>query len=148
MQNQLHEGLRPFSGMYRNAGNEILKSEVYRKAGAWRRDFAASQGYEIKGWEGVISDISTNKGGDLASVSIRSGVRGFWVYYKSGLVIKRGSRLYTVLEAMAEGDSLTFSGNFLPAKAKGYREMSLTERGSLDEPWFQVVFTDIRRSTP
>ncbi len=146
MQNSLHEGLKQFPELYRNAPNEIKKSEIYRSANEWRKEFAVKNGCGIAAWEGIVSDISTTKGGGMASVSIKSEFAGFRIFFKSGMRIEQGSKLYAMIEPLREGANVVFSGSFIKDDVKGYREVSLTERGSLDEPEFEVDFTEIRTS--
>jgi len=143
-QNELHEGLRAFPEQYRNAPNEIKKSEIFRQANAWKAGFGQRIGFALRNWEGVVSDISTTQGGGMASVSIRSDARGFRIDYLSGMQFKRGTPLYQVLESLAEGQKVYFSGSLKPDETRGIKEMSFTEHGSLDRPEFFVQFTEIR----
>ena len=143
-QNELHEGLRAFPSAYRNAPNEIKKSDIFRQANDWKARYGQRINFTCKNWEGVISNISTTQGGGMASVSIRSDARGFRIYYKSGMQFKKGTALYKVLESMTEGQKVAFSGAFKVDKQRGMKEMSFTEHGSLDEPEFFVQFTEIR----
>ncbi len=144
MQNKLHEGLRPFPEAYRNASNEIKKSEIFRNANEWRAAFAKQNGLGIVSWQGVITDISTTQGGGLAAVSVKSEFLGFRIFFRSGMRIEKGSGLYAMIEPLREGAAVVFSGKFVPDDVKGYKEISLTERGSLDEPEFLVDFTEIK----
>ena len=57
-QNELHEALRAFPDQYRNAPNEIKKSDIFRQANAWKAGFGQRIGFAVRNWEGVVSDIS------------------------------------------------------------------------------------------
>jgi hypothetical protein len=144
-QREFHKGLKSFPVEYRQAGNEIKKSEVYRRANIWKRGFGQRLRYAVRSWEGAITDISTDQGGGRASVSIVCETQGFRVYYKSGLRLERGSPLYKAVREMNEGDRVVFSGKFIPDEERGLREESLTERGSLSEPEFLLDFEEIRK---
>ena len=90
------------------------------------------------------------------SVTIEAGVDGFDMKfgtvsnrisdYATDTMITQSNPLFKVLANLKEGDQVSFDAVFLPHPdgPRGIWENSLTEQGSMDEPEFNVRFTDIR----
>lgn len=146
-------------GAYDQGQNEIQKSLAFNNCNQQRTQFAAQHG-GIVGWTGTISDISTDQGADVVTVSIEAEVDGFEIKFGtvnnrfsdmlSNSMITPNNPLFNVLAQMKEGDKVTFSADFLgdPEGKTGVWEGSMTERGSMSEPEFQVKFSDIRPFEP
>lgn len=146
-------------GAYDQGQNEIQKSLAFNNCNQQRTQFAAQHG-GIVGWAGTITDISTDQGADVVTVSIETEVDGFEIKFGtvnnrfsdmlSNSMITPDNPLFNVLAQMKEGDKVTFSADFLddPEGKTGVWEGSMTELGSMSEPEFQVKFSDIRPFDP
>ncbi len=141
-----------FYRKYKSQKNEILKSQVFREANEWTRNFGEQIGWTIRDWEGKITRISTSHGGEEASLTIESSRDGFTCQYKAVSIfgldessIKMGTKVYNQLAEFQEGDYVYFSCNLYEDKEKGIRENSLTEEGSLRVPELVIKFTNIRK---
>lgn len=139
---------------YAAGENEIQKSLVFNQCNRQRDDFANSE--NVSGWVGRLTDISTDQGADVVSVTIQSTINGSDVAYSTvsnrisdfatDSLITPSNPLFNVLAQMKEGDWVTFDASFLahPEGERGIWEGSLTEQGSMDEPEFNVRFSSIR----
>lgn len=139
---------------YAAGQNEIQKSLAFNQCNSQRADFA--NGEKVRGWVGRLTDISTDQGADVVSVTIESTVDGFDVMYSTvsnrvsdfatDSMITPSNPLFNVLAQMKEGDWVTFDASFLthPEGERGIWEGSLTEEGSMGEPEFNVRFSSIR----
>ncbi len=138
---------------YNDAPNEIKKSAVFNQANETTVKLAGQEGFVAKNWHGVVSQISTDQGGAHAFLVIKSGL-GYPVTYKTtqmtafdvGTAIRRGTPMYEKLGALSDGDRVVFTAQFIRDRARGLREVSLTEEGSLSEPEFLVKFQDIKKA--
>jgi len=53
------------------------------------------------------------------------------------------SRLMDFLSRQSEGTVIVFSGTFYPDKERCFRELSITDAGSLDNPDFEFKFSSV-----
>ena len=123
---------------YKATDNEIQESALFNQANAEMKAAIDRTGAFAKGWVGKIDEIRTDHGGGNARVKIRSSTNSI---YQSDEDVPAGSPVYQQLSSLTVGQQVTFSAKLVP-HGDGY-EWSLTERGSLEEPEFRVVFTSI-----
>lgn len=143
---------------YSGGQNEIQKSLAFNQCNNERLKF--SQHQKISGWVGEITDISTDQGADVVSVTIRATIDGFGVSfgtvtnrvsdYATDSMVTPANPLFNILANMKEGEVVAFDAVFLnhPEIDRGLWESSLTEQGSVDEPEFLVRFTRIESYIP
>lgn len=137
---------------YSAGANEIQKSRTFNECNEQRARFNRS----IDGWVGKITDISTDQGGDFASLTVEADIDDHEISFSTigtaladldqSTLITPNSHLFEVLAEMKEGDIVSFDATFLPHPddARGIWESSLTERGSVESPDFIVKFSGIR----
>lgn len=140
--------------MYAEGLNDIQKSLAFNQCNKDRLQFSRER--KISGWVGEITDISTDQGAEVVSVTLNTTTDGFRMSfgtvtnrvsdYATDSMITPKNPLFNVLAQMKEGELVSFDASFLPhpESSRGLWESSLTERGSMDEPEFSVRFTDIR----
>lgn len=138
---------------YRAGTNEIQRSLAFNSCNESRTQFAARS--PIRGWLGTVESISTDQGADVVSFRIATSMEGFDITYgtvsnrmsdaRYGSLITQTSPLFGVLANLHEGDRVVFDGEFLgdPAGKIGTWESSMTERGSMEEPEFNIRFTNV-----
>lgn len=78
----------------------------------------------------------------------RAGARGLCRCHRDaryGSLITQSSPLFGVIANLQVGDKVSFDGEFLrdPAGKTGTWKSSMTERGSMDEPEFNIRFTKV-----
>jgi hypothetical protein len=104
----------------------------------------------IENWNGWIKYIQVEKEGVRLDVELSCNTR---LQTPSDLIIKIDTPLYEALRRFHERSPIVFSGNFIIcSKNDGcgdfhnmyYRERSITQSGSMDEPEFRFEFRDIR----
>lgn len=152
-QEAFHNTLKGFSQEYRANSNEIQKSAVFRK----QRDYLLKNvpGGRISNWVGTINSITTTKGGDYATVSIKSDIAGYQITYETWnnpvsdfrdhTMIPINTAVYNQLANINEGEKVVFTAQMIRDRQDGYREGSITERGTVTDSVFIVKFIDIRR---
>lgn len=139
---------------YEAGVNEIQKSLAFKACNKSRTEFAAKS--PIKNWLGTIDSISTDQGADVVSVRILTSINGFDITYRtvnnrlsdagSASLITQDNPLFSALANLRVGQVVAFSGEFLrdPSGDRGVWESSLTERGSMEAPGFNLRFTALR----
>lgn len=139
---------------YHAGTNEIQRSLAFNSCSESRTKFAAHS--PIRGWLGTIERISTDQGADVVSFRISTSIDGFDITYgtvsnrmsdaRYGSLITQTHPLFGVLANLHEGDPVAFDGEFLgdPAGKIGAWEASMTERGSMEEPEFNIRFTKVQ----
>lgn len=138
---------------YRAGTNEIQRSLAFNSCNESRTQHAAKGA--IRGWLGTVERISTDQGADVVSFRITTSIDGFDITYgtvsnrlsdaRYGSLITQSSPLFGVLANLHVGDKVAFDGEFLgdPAGKTGVWEASMTERGSMEEPEFNIRFTKV-----
>ncbi len=143
----LHKIRKKFLQEYKNADNDIQKSDVYSNAQETTLSFAKSHDLSFEGWEGKISDIKTNKGGGKLFLTIIANKLGqeieFTTNYWNSCGIKKGDFVYNKVRNLSEGQKVTFGGKFLKNNNGKLDELSWTEKGSMVLPEYKVKFIDI-----
>jgi hypothetical protein len=137
-------------GVAEDANENELKLSALRRART-RAIVRAVKGGRVRDWLGTIAEISTTGEGNAAvTLQLPCGVRvGTWNNSLSDLgddtLIPHGSRLYVVLAETSTGTHVRISGLLLPEEVNGFRDSSVTERGSMKEPSFVMKMRDIRK---
>jgi len=152
---KFHNLNEPFKYMYKHASNEIQKSAVFNDCNKTRGKYLVNQSLRFNNWIGELIDISTDQGGDVASIRIRSDAADFRIYYQthnnrlsdSGVnsLLRKGTAIYNQLSEINEYEYVLFSGSFVPDNEKGIKERSITEKGCVSEPEFIIRFTSVKK---
>ncbi|WP_148041001.1 hypothetical protein [Montanilutibacter psychrotolerans] len=139
---------------YDAGANEIQKSLAFNACNKSRTEFAANG--PIRGWLGTVESISTDQGADVVSFRIATSIDGFDIAYRTvnnrvsddgyGSLITQDSPLFGALANLRVGEVVAFDGEFLddPSDERRVWESSITERGSMEEPGFNLRFTSVR----
>ncbi|HEY1785462.1 MAG TPA: hypothetical protein VGG30_07930 [Pirellulales bacterium] len=139
-------------GRYESAPNELKKSAIRADR---RTELAnAIADNRIENWRGVLVAAGTQSDGK-AHVEIRiDGSRHATVKtwnnalsdLGSGTLVEISSPLYASLADLSPGDHVTFSGELIASPRDHFKECSLTEAGSMEEPSFLVRFSKVSKS--
>ncbi len=135
-QSVFEENQAQFYYRYHNAVNEAKASLIFNDANGWSTEFA-NKHIQIFNWNGVLSSVTTPKGGDHANVKINSGM----VTYKDAISIT--SPLYGKIAEIEIGRTVYFSGHFTWDRKGMIAEDSLTEGGRMKNPEFKINIADI-----
>lgn len=135
---KLERARTDLSSQYKNAINDIQKSDIFNSANKRTVDIIQGIGEVIDSWEGIITSIITAHGGKEVMVRITQNGNT----YKSDDIVM-GSPVYNQLSTLAEGQHVVFSGRFL-RDLDGSYETSLTEAGSLRAPAYRIELTAVR----
>ena len=127
---------KDFDNRYDATSNDVKKSLVFNEANKWSTDYMRPDRYRFKHWEGRLVYVSTEKGGDQASVKIDSRTTS----YKAD--VPSSSKAYGSFLEVEEGNVVLFSGEFI-VKEGILSEYSWTEGGRMDNPGFNIHLTDI-----
>ena len=139
---------------YESAANDLQRSHIFPNRSERLRSFASKHGEQLDDWTGTIENMSTTNDGDarLSVASTECGLKIKLETWSSSLfdigdqtIIKQSSPMFNVLFALPEGAPIKFSGRLFADERKGFREMSVTERGGMLEPAFLFLFTSIQK---
>ena len=120
---------------YEDAINQIKKSAIFNKANFDTDEFIKMHGQHISNWSGKIDTIATSHGGRDAWVKIVSSNGAIYRMHD----ILNSSSIYRQLDNLVEGQNVQFTG-VIQSRGAGKWESSLTERGSLKDPEFNIEF--------
>lgn len=127
-----------------DAADNDLKKSVVRK----NRDekvYAALMGGVFSNWPGTLTKLGTDGDGDAYIIVQPDGCNCTVATTNNSVseslddnktLIKMGSPLFQKLLNMHEGDRVIVAGEL-------FKETSLTEQGSVDEPEWEVAFSDV-----
>ena len=118
---------------YDKQPNEIKKSEVFRDS----QKIYSKVGLVVN-WEGVLTRIATDRGGERAWLIIRVGNSRFF-----SNPIGRQSRLYREAAKMVEDEKVVFSGSEL----RGRDKETWTEKGMVCDPDFSIKLVEIKKKS-
>ncbi len=145
-----------FYKSYDAAPNDIKKSAIWVNANNYTKQFVKKNEKFTK-WVGIVKSIYTDQGGATVELKIESNLYfdrslndvSYHTYNKiiPNSLPKKGSKVYNQISDLAVDDFVYFSGIFIKDEKKGIYERSLTENGSLEEPEFEVIFTNIEKFT-
>lgn len=134
---------------YDAAKNDLAKGGVRPK----RADAicTAVSAPEVSNWIGTVYNLTTNGDGwGVLSVELEGET---WVSTwnnsfsdtRDQTLIDPSSKLFEQLAMLEEGQSVIFSGEFIKDSnaADCFREQSMTMDGSMDQPEFVFVFSDV-----
>ena len=146
LQIEFEKSRNQFYTSYENAPNEIKKSVVFIESKSHTCEFESRNGRSFENWTGVITSITTNQGGSEVDLYIKSKSQGRTITYKESS-IQQGTTLYNKIAEFNEGDNVYFTFKFVDdiyGLPKCFKESSVTELGSLEEPEFEVSFSNIK----
>ena len=134
-----------FRDRYNAAPNEIRKSQVFNEARAFEDHFFADSQHRVTNWEGWVERLETNHGGTKLKLRVTIGRSAAKITFEQGYglfdKIKSGSEVYQAASSLQEGGCVLFSG-----KVNG-RERSLTEKGAITAPVYEIVFSSVKACT-
>jgi len=137
---------------YKEAANEIGKSQIFNYANDETVRIALQNQERIDGWISTISTIKTSQGGLDVTVTLKSPLKSV---YRSettfGIGIPKNDPVYNQIAELRDGDSVRFNGTLVrnPMTLKDPKpifERSITEAGSLEEPEYEVKLTSISKA--
>jgi hypothetical protein len=138
------EVLREHAKLYEAAPNDLKRSAVRNERGRALR--AAVPGGRVERWIAQIKTLTTTSEGNavlemrLYCLDLKTFGIGTWNNELSDVLdqtlIRRDSPDYAFLSDVSPGQDLTFNGSLVPDERDGFREISLTERGSMLEGYF------------
>lgn len=137
---------------YKAAANDIQRSKIFSNRNETLKAFASKHGMQLDNWTGTIKRMTTTGSGDaiLAVSSTTCGQKIQLNTWSASLfdigdktIIKQSSPIFNVLEPLPVGAPIKFSGRLFADERKGFKEMSVTERGSMIDPEFLFLFTSI-----
>lgn len=108
---------------------------------------------DVSGWRGEITELATTSNGNaILTVTIDPHVRiKTWNNALSDLLddtlIAQNHPVYGSLLDRQQGDTIVFSGSFLPSGEDFIKEASLTIRGSMKSPEYLFHFNDVHLLT-
>jgi hypothetical protein len=143
------EAIRRARLQYKNGENDLQRGAA--RPGRARAICDAVPNAKFENWIGTVERLSTNSDGDgVITIKIADGVQlgtnnNTFSDYNMGTIVKAGSSLYRDLLKMKAGDPVRFSGSFFPRDTDCYVELSMTLRGSIEDPIFIVDFVRIER---
>jgi len=152
-QNALISISEQFASRYAVASNELQKSALRSK----RKDALCNvfgEGLEFTDWIGSIKTMSTTGDGNAHIAISLKGAKATRIVIcnnnnemsdalGNSTLIPKGTELYESVSSLNEGQQVRVSGFFQKADQDFIMEQSLTERGSMTEPEYNVKFLKI-----
>ncbi len=143
---------RAYDSAATSGANELQMSNLRAQRAA--KIGSSMTSAEAQDWIGTLDELGTN-GEGKAYVSIKlEGSDKIKVKtwnnavsdIEGGTLIPMDTQMYSVLSRLSTGQTVAFSGSFLPSGQDGFRETSLTESGSMTDPDFLMLFSSIQLS--
>jgi hypothetical protein len=104
----------------------------------------------VSEWTGRVDSIGTYLASDQVSFSVSPvpniTLRTEGDLQNAGSKIQRGTSLFDAVSQLRSGQSVTFSGHFIKGDGTCLNETSLTNNGSMTDPEFEFIFTNVRPS--
>jgi len=133
---------------YKDADNELQKSALRTNRKVNLEKIKLPK--EVADWVGVLVDMSTTSDGKAvitiqmqkSPISLTTMNNGFSDSEYQTL-ISHGSEIYDKVAKLSLGDFVKFSGCLFFDKKDYFRELSITEDGSMTKPEFLFKFSDI-----
>lgn len=135
-----------YANRYKQAQNEIKKSQIFNELTDRRINFCEANYNIISFWVGKITTISTPKGGGEVYVIIKSELNNFSMIFTtkasmfSSSTIKQGSEVYNQVAELRVNQPVIFSGVINYEKNP---EKSVTEWMSVNAPEFTIDINSI-----
>lgn len=131
--------------LWQQAPNEIQR-EPMRNA---RNASLCNAPMSVTDWAGHVQRVGTYMGKDgkgSLSVVIAPNItlRTEGDLQNEGSKIERGTPLFSAISGLSEGQSVIFSGRFIKGDKTCLSETSFTDKGSLTDPEFEFIFTNVR----
>ncbi len=148
MQHGMIAAIQAARGQYATAANELAQGAA-RSTRARAICAALGSSTVVQDWSGQVSQLSSNsEGKGVLRVDIGGGATvGTWDNALSDVVddtlIGPNSPVSGQAQKLHEGQRVHFSGRFATSDTDCLEEMSLTLSGSIKEPEFVLVFTNI-----
>jgi hypothetical protein len=145
--------VRSYAKQYTGNENGAFRTQLHMKRAAWIKTQAQLK-KGVSGWVGEVKDISTSSVDN--SIALSLNFSGYpieiqtWSNFLSDnlsgekTMIELNSTLGQKIVSLRIGQKIKFSGKFLADNGEnGIEEISITESGSMTEPEFAFVFSDI-----
>jgi hypothetical protein len=131
---------------YRQAPNDMARGAM--RAARARAICAAFPETAVKDWIGKIKTLSSAGSKAAGVLAVALGRDVDLTTCTTSLCfddthISPDTPLYRTAVVLRVGALVTFSGNFIPAKTDCFREISLSDSGSMTAPEFMFRFSDL-----
>ncbi len=150
---KFHAKLKEFKIKYAEQDNELKKSAVYREMVSFLRSYLGNG--RVVNWEGQLTDIGTNEGGQKLYIKIESEFDDKEITYATWnnelsdmltySMIPLNSSVYKDVEKLNKGDNVLFTAAFISDSKRGFNEQSLMEEGFVDDPVFTLKFISVKK---
>ncbi len=138
-ESQFVDTLDNYYSSYKQAPNQIQKSDIFNNARNFESQYFQNMGNHIDNWKAKMSDINTNKGGSSLTLEVSIKMKtGNGIYFKQGS-IDPSSPIYQVARNIEEGACVIFSGDVES------KEDSISESGAMIAPEYKINFTNLSR---
>ena len=145
--------VRSYANQYTGNENGAFRTKLRMKRATWIKTQAQLK-KGVTGWVGEVKDVSTSSVDNAISLSLNfSGypieIKTWSNFLSDNLsgektMIELNSALGQKIVSLRIGQKVKFSGKFLTDNGEnGIEEMSITESGSMTEPEFTFIFSDI-----
>ena len=133
---------------YNNGSNDMAKGA----ARVNRRDHLCQlvKSMAVRGWTGTIAKLSSSSSGKGVlvvfigpKITIATTNNEFSDSINHTL-LSPSSNVFRQAVSLSKDQRIVFSGSFLPGDTDCVQETSLTQEGSMTNPEFQFLFTDVR----
>lgn len=122
---------------YKSASTEIQKTNMRET----RREMLCMNKFDsVQDWYGTVLQVRSTSDG-RAAIDIK--MDGFSL--RGMTFVSKSDPIYTVLASLNKQDRVAFHGKFYPDPKDCFREMSVTENGSVMDPEFSFDVTSIIR---
>lgn len=138
-----------YATQFRTAKNELQESSLRMGRGDAIVKMTGPA-LNVENWIGRITKLGTD-GQDKAYIRVSIAPNIELVTFNmsaldmQGTMIPPGSKLYSNLMGMAEGDEIRVSGTFIPDAQTGFQEASITINGAMTEPAFLFYFSHLEK---
>jgi hypothetical protein len=133
---------------YNNGSNDMAKGA----ARVHRREHLCQliQNMAVRGWTGTIAKLSSSSSGKgVLAVTIGPKItigttNNEFSDSINHTLLSPSSNVFQQVVSLSKDQRIVFSGSFLPGDTDCVQETSLTQEGSMTDPEFQFLFTDVR----
>jgi hypothetical protein len=152
-QNLFLNEVRNYANQYIDNENGAFRTQLRMKRAAWiNTQLQLKKG--VSQWTGEVKEVSTSSVDNSIGLTLNfSGypieIKTWTNFFSDNLsgektMIELNSALGQKIVSLRIGQKVKFSGKFLAdSGVNGIEEISITESGSMTEPEFTFVFTDI-----
>lgn len=133
---------------YNNGSNDMAKGA----ARVNRRDHLCQlvKSMAVQGWTGTIVELSSSSSGKgvlVVSIGPKITIRTTNNEFSDSInhtLLSPSSNVFRQAVSLSKDQRIVFSGSFLSGDTDCVQETSLTQEGSMTDPEFQFLFTDVR----